>query len=49
MAVDIKKIPSSHRPDRDGSIRGILRNYPDPTNVITEFIQNAEDAQSEKI
>lgn len=49
MAVDIKKIPSSHRPDRDGSIRGILRNYPVLTNVITEFIQNAEDAQSEKI
>jgi hypothetical protein len=49
MAVDIKKIPSSHRPDRDGSIRGILRNYPNPINVITEFIQNAEDAQSAKI
>lgn len=49
MAVDIGKIPSRHQADRIGSIRGILRNYPDPLNIVSEFIQNAEDAHSEKI
>jgi hypothetical protein len=49
VVVDIKKIPSNHRPDREGSIRGILRNYPDPANIISEFIQNAEDVHSQNI
>lgn len=49
MAVDIDLIPTEHRPDRIGSIRDILRNYPDFTNIISEFIQNAEDANSTSI
>jgi len=49
VVVDIKKIPSSHRPDREGSIRGTLRNYPEPVNIISEFIQNAEDVHSKNI
>ena len=49
MAVDITQIPDRHEPDRTGSIRGILRSYPDATNIISEFIQNAEDAHFGKI
>ena len=49
MAVDITQIPSKHEPDRTGSIRGILRSYPDATHIISEFIQNAEDAHFGKI
>ena len=49
MAVDIAQIPVRHEPGRTGSIRGILRNYPDATNIISEFIQNAEDARFGKI
>ena len=45
-AIDIRNIPRIHRPDREGSIRGILRNYPDLGSVIMEFVQNAEDARA---
>lgn len=49
MALDISTIPKTHESDRIGSIRGIIANYPDTTNVITEFIQNAEDANASEV
>ena len=49
MAVDILSIPAVHKPQREGSIRNILHTYPDPTNIISEFIQNAEDANARSI
>ncbi|MBA7467984.1 hypothetical protein ES707_03224 [subsurface metagenome] len=49
MVIDINAIPSTHKPDRVGSIRDILRNYPDLSNIVYEFIQNAEDANSTSI
>ena len=49
MSVDIAQIPDAHLPDRTGTIRDMLRVYPDATHIISEFIQNAEDVNSRKI
>ncbi|MCK9356104.1 MAG: hypothetical protein M0R22_03000, partial [Dehalococcoidia bacterium] len=47
--MDISRIPDSHNPTRSGTIRNILREYPDLANVVSEFIQNAEDDNSKSI
>lgn len=49
MAVNLDRIPTSHQPDRNGSIRAVLANYPKISCIISEFIQNAEDEKAKRV